>query len=69
MAERTFQEMVDYFIDRLRKMSMNDQDKSELVGIVTAMQFRYERDCRSECPHWFPDGKFCNHIGERIINL
>ena len=50
MAERTFQEMVDYFIDKLRKMSMNDQDKSELVGIVTAMQFRYEKDCKGDEP-------------------
>ena len=42
MRKRTFNEMIEYFIDRVAKMEIEDKYKLELVGMVSAIQTEHE---------------------------
>ena len=44
MKERTFQEMVDLTIERIRNMAMTNSDKVRLVCMLSALQTKYDLD-------------------------
>ena len=48
MKKRTFTEMVDYIIEQIRLMPIEHSYKIQLVGMLTALQTKYEMDMKNE---------------------
>lgn len=48
MKARTYQEMTDHIIGRIRQMQISLDDRVALVGMLTALQTRHEMDCSSQ---------------------
>ena len=44
VRKRTFQEMVEYFIDQVAFMKIDERYKLELVGMITVIQTEYEEE-------------------------
>ena len=47
MRERTMDEMIKYFNQTVAKMSIPQKDRMTLLGMITAIGFKYEQDTRS----------------------
>lgn len=43
MKKRTFNEMVEYFIEQVRKMKIKELDKMALIGMITMIQTEHEK--------------------------
>lgn len=58
MEERTHQEMVDYIIDKVNNMQMDEADKMCLVamlGVLHRQSTQIQNPC-SDCQEWDCDG-------------
>ena len=42
MKKRTFNEMVEYFIEQVRQMKIKELDKMALIGMITMIQTEHE---------------------------
>jgi succinate dehydrogenase/fumarate reductase-like Fe-S protein len=47
MRERTMDEMITHFNQTVSKMSIPQKDRMTLLGMITAIGFKYEQDTRS----------------------
>ena len=41
---RTFDEMIEYFIDQVRQMKIKELDKMALIGMITMIQTKHEEE-------------------------
>ena len=44
MRRRTFDEMIEYFIDQVRKMKIKELDKMALIGMIAMIQTKHEEE-------------------------
>ena len=48
MRKRTFDEMIEYFIDQVRQMKIKELDKMALAGMITMIQTQHEQELKEK---------------------
>lgn len=68
LKERSFDEMIKYFNNKVADMDISPSYKTELLGMITAIGFKYEKDVKEpKTNNWIPCERELPECGQKVL--